>query len=441
MELLFAAVGLSLGIVSTMIAGRFIFMRLEKQKQTLENLLIEKETLLTNCKANIQEQEIALVRSLEKQNQLQRIEDQHRKISEEYQDLQVIYEKLKTEYQHFRQTKEELSEDFKQLTSELYEKRTKEFQQSNTQHLEQFLKPFKEQIKSFEEKVHGESKERAVLNQELKNLQNLNLQMRQDAINLTNALKGGNKTQGNWGEVVLERILEESGLSKGREYEIQASLKDETGKRYQPDVIVHLPDKKDIIIDSKVSLIAYERYISSEDKIEKDQAIIEHLRSINSHIDELSKKSYEDLVGVNSLDFVLIFMPVEGAFLSALEYDSSFFSKAFEKNIMVVSPSTLLVTLRTIENIWRYEHQNQNALQIAEKAGGLYDKFVGFIVDIEKIGKDLGRANESYDSALSKLSQGKGNLVSRVEGLKKLGVKTKKELSAAIEKEALGYDT
>ncbi|MDH5464583.1 MAG: DNA recombination protein RmuC, partial [Thiovulaceae bacterium] len=246
MELLFAAVGLSLGIVSTMIAGRFIFMRLEKQKQTLENLLIEKETLLTNCKANIQEQEIALVRSLEKQNQLQRIEDQHRKISEEYQDLQVIYEKLKTEYQHFRQTKEELSEDFKQLTSELYEKRTKEFQQSNTQHLEQFLKPFKEQIKSFEEKVHGESKERAVLNQELKNLQNLNLQMRQDAINLTNALKGGNKTQGNWGEVVLERILEESGLSKGREYEIQASLKDETGKRYQPDVIVHLPDKKDI---------------------------------------------------------------------------------------------------------------------------------------------------------------------------------------------------
>ncbi len=392
----------------------------------------------------------------------ERVQESLRKLAvleekeQQFYDLQRRFEQLRTEHEmsqkHHEEkvamllsTKEQIEKDFKQITAELYESKSATFQKNNQQHLETLLKPFKEQIQGFEKRIEEsfkvEEKERAGLSRELAMLQKLNEQMRQDAVNLTHALKGDNKAQGNWGEIVLERLLEESGLKKGREYEIQAALKNEEGRRYQPDVVVHLPDKKDIIIDSKVSLIAYERFISAENETQKEQALSEHIRSIHAHIEGLSKKSYEDLVGVNSLDFVLLFMPIEGAFLSALEYDSSFYAKAFEKNIMVVSPSTLLVTLRTIENIWRYEHQNQNAMAIAEKAGLLYDKFVGFVNDMEKIGHHIQKTEESYEAAFAKLTKGRGDLVSRVEGLKELGVKAKKEFSQKVKKEALGQES
>ena len=365
-------------------------------------------------------------------------------LAKKSEQLSLNKEHAKERIKELESIEEKMAKEFKAITQELYEKKALDFQKNHTATLETILKPFKEQIADFEKKVGEtyiqEAKERAVLGGELQKLRQLNMKMQEDAINLTKALKGENKTQGNWGELVLERILEESGLRKGTEYEVQSALKDSEGRRYQPDVLVHLPDRKDIIIDSKVSLVAYERYMSAEDEQERQLALKAHLQSIQKHIDELSAKSYEDLIGVNSLDFVLLFLPIEGAFLLALEHDGSFFAKAFERNIMVVSPSTLLVTLRTIENIWRYEHQSQNALLIAQKAGDLYDKFHGFVSDMEKIGNSIRKSEEQYQSAFAKLATGRGNLITRVETLKELGVKAKKELDAIpAAKEALSY--
>ncbi|MBD3799708.1 MAG: DNA recombination protein RmuC [Epsilonproteobacteria bacterium] len=248
----------------------------------------------------------------------------------------------------------------------------------------------------------------------------------------TKGLDGENKTQGNWGEIVLERILEESGLRKGHEYEIQSTLSDEDGKKFRPDVIVHLPQNKDIIIDSKVSLVAYDAFIRAETDEERSHTIKQHLLSIHSHIKGLSGKRYEQLNGVRTLDFVLLFMPIEGAFLLALEHDNSFFKSAYEQNIVVVSPSTLLVTLRTIEHIWRSEYQERNAKAIAESAEALYEKLVTFVEDMEKIGEQIGRTQKSYDAAMNKLCIGKGNLIRRVESMRKLGLKPKKLLPSSL---------
>ncbi len=329
-------------------------------------------------------------------------------------------------------TKKRLEEDFAAITTKLYEERSRAFVVDNEKSLQQLLTPFKEQITKFEQQVSQaytiEGKERAVLKNELENLQKLNQQLRSDAINLTQALRGDSKAQGNWGEVILERVLEESGLRKGHEYEVQTSLQNSEGKRYQPDVIVHLPNRRDIVIDSKVSLVAYERAIASEDATQKALATKEHLASIKVHIDGLSAKRYETLLGVESLDFVLMFMPIEGAFMLALEADGTIFTKAFAQNIMIVSPSTLLVTLRTIEHMWSNAYQNRNALEIAEKAGNLYDKFVAFVEELEKLGTNIERTQNSYTEAMKKLKTGSGDIMGRIEGLRKLGVKGKKEL-------------
>ena len=263
-------------------------------------------------------------------------------------------------------------------------------------------------------------------------LKSLNERLSQDAINLTQALKGENKTQGNWGEIVLERILEESGLREGHEYEIQNTLSDEDGRKFRPDVIVHLPQNKDIIIDSKVSLVAYDAFIRAENEEERASALKQHLLSIHTHIKGLSSKRYEQLNGVRTLDFVLLFMPIEGAFLLALEQDNTFFKMAYEQNIVVVSPSTLLVTLRTIEHIWRSEYQDQNAKAIAGAAEALYEKLVAFVEDMEKIGEHIGRTQKSFDGAMNKLATGKGNLIRRAESMRKLGLKPKKALPSSL---------
>ncbi len=330
------------------------------------------------------------------------------------------------------EAKEILKQQFSHLANEIFESKAKRFEEGSQERLQLLLKPFREQISSFskqtEERFVTENSERAVLRKELSQLRELNEQITQDAKNLTNALKGENKTQGNWGEIVLERILEESGLREGMEYETQGSFKGEEGNTLRPDVIIHLPQEKDIVIDSKVSLVAYERFMSAESPEEKESALKQHLASINAHIKGLSEKKYEKLEGVHTLDFILLFMPIEGAFLLALEQDGTFFSRAYEKNIMIVSPSTLLVTLRTIEHIWRTERQEQNAQEIARQAEALYDKFVAFVEDLNKIGDQIGKTQESYDKALNKLSTGKGNLLRRVESMKKLGLKPKKSL-------------
>lgn len=327
------------------------------------------------------------------------------------------------------ESKQQMKIEFENLANKLFD----ENQKKSNVNLTQVLTSFKDQLDLFGKRVNEiyneETIQRTTLLTEIKNLKDLNNQISTDAINLTKALKGQNKTQGDWGEMILSSILEQTGLREGKEYTVQGSFNDEDGRRLKPDVIVHLPSKKDIIIDSKVSLSAYLAYCKTEDKTHKENACKDLIKSINGHIKGLSSKKYEALEGVSTLDFVLLFIPIEGAFILATSNDDSLFKMAFEHNIMLVSPSTLYVTLRTIENIWRNEHQNENAQLISKKAADLYDKFAGFVSDIEDIGVNLNRTQKSYDSAMNKLSTGNANLIKRAEEFIDLGVKPKKSIT------------
>ncbi|MDD5359941.1 MAG: DNA recombination protein RmuC [Sulfurovaceae bacterium] len=388
-------------------------------KQLQENLTREQDNIFSTDKM-LQEQEKAYY-SLEKEFVIlqTKFEDDKRAFEEKIKLLDETKSQMKTEFAH--------------LASQIFEQKSKTFDETHKQGIDTLLKPFRDQIEAFSKQsrdmfVH-DVKERQSIKDELVNLKTLNERLSQDALNLTQALKGENKTQGNWGEIVLERVLEESGLREGHEYVIQNTLKGENEKVYRPDVIVNLPHKKHIVIDSKVSLVAYDNFIKAENEIDKASALKAHIASINAHVKGLSQKKYEELGGLKSLDFVLLFMPIEGAFLLALESDNGFFKNAYEQNIIIVSPSTLLVTLRTIEHIWRREYQEQNAISIAKSAEALYDKFALFVEDMERIGKNIQTTQTSYESAMNKLSSGKGNLINRVEGMRKLGLKPKKLLS------------
>jgi DNA recombination protein RmuC len=343
-------------------------------------------------------------------------------------EVEASNEKLKL----LKNAKDELSLEFKNLANQIFEEKAKKFSSSNKEQLELLLKPFREQVTNFSkqarEQFEVEIKDRHLLKDELSRLKEMNAQLASEAINLTKALKGENKTQGNWGELVLEKILEQSGLRKGVEYELQATFKNEENKLYRPDVIIHMPGDRDIVIDSKVSLTAYERFMSSEEESEKKQALKEHIVSISTHIKELSDKSYEKLEGVRSLDFVLLFMPIEGAFLLALESDGEFFKRAYDQNILVVSPSTLLVTLRTIEHIWRTQRQEEHAQKIAAEAEAMYDKLVLFLDEMKNIGNQIQKTHDSYEKAMNRLSSGRGNVIKRAQNIVELGIKTKKEL-------------
>lgn len=326
------------------------------------------------------------------------------------------------------ESKEKMKLEFESLATKVFE----QSQKKSNLTLNQLLTPFKEQLDSFGKRVNDiyneETKQRSSLLTEIKNLKELNQQISTDAVNLTKALKGDNKTQGDWGEMILSSILEQTGLREGKEYSTQGSFTDEHGKRLRPDVIVHLPSNKDIIIDSKVSLKSYIDYTNSEDEGKKVLAKKELVKSITTHIKGLSSKKYEEIEGVRTLDFVLLFIPIEGAFLLASTEEENLFKLAFEHNIMLVSPSTLFVTLRTIENIWRNEQQHENALLIAKKAGYLYDKFALFVKDLDEVGTHINRTQKSYDSAMKKLSTGNGNLLKRSQEFIDLGVKPKKQI-------------
>ena len=355
-------------------------------------------------------------------------------------ELQEQAKSADEKLQVLNDAKKELQTQFENLANKIFESKTKSFAEQSRANLDTILIPFKEKIIEFEKQVSeaytNEGKERHSLIKEVQRLQELNQKLGEDAENLTRALKGDTKAQGTWGEIILERILEESGLRKGIEYDSQGGFRDTAGKLLKPDVIVHLPEGKDIVIDSKVSLIAYEKYVRAEDDGDRDKALREHMISINTHLKGLEAKKYDELPGVKSLDFVLMFVPVESAFMLAIEKDNEIFRKAFDQSIMIVSPSTLLVTLRTIQNIWRYEHQNKNALEIADRAGALYDKFVGFITDLERVGDQIESTRKAYDGAHNKLVSGKGNLVSRAQSLIDLGVKSRKQLPANVIQEA-----
>lgn len=329
-----------------------------------------------------------------------------------------------------------MTAEFKNLANEILEQKSKSFTESNKQNIENILKPLSEKIQGFEKKVDDtydkESKQRFSLEQQIRQLQEANVQISQEALNLTNALKGESKTQGVWGEFILERVLEKSGLKKGSEYEVQVSLKDEDGKLKQPDIIVRLPENKDLIIDSKVSLSAYEKYSSEDDDKQRQLYLKQHLTSIRNHIKGLSDKNYQNLDAVRNLDFVMMFLPIEAAFTLAVQHDEKLFIDAFEKNIIIVCPSTLLATLRTIQNIWRYEQQNNNAMEIAKSAGKLYDKFVLFLQSLDDLGASLDKAQRSFDTAYNRLQTGNGNLVNSVQKLQELGARTSKKIPAKL---------
>ncbi|MDV6253214.1 DNA recombination protein RmuC [Vibrio sp. EA2] len=338
--------------------------------------------------------------------------------------------------QILEQAEVRLKQQFEHLANQLFEEKTAKVDLQNRQSLEGLLSPLREQLDGFKKQVNDsfsqEAKERHTLVHELKNLQRLNEQMTREAVNLTQALKGDNKQQGNWGEVVLARVLAESGLREGHEYQTQVNLQNEAGKRYQPDVIVHLPQNKQVVVDSKMALVAYERYFNAETDAQRDHALNAHLVALRAHIKGLSMKDYHKLKGIHSLDYVLMFIPVEPAFQVAIQADPSLIKDAMEQNIILVSPTTLLVALRTIDNLWRNERQNENAKLIAQRATKLYDKLRLFVDDMEGLGGALDKANQTYQGAMNKLATGRGNAIRQAEGFKQLGVEIKRPISSDI---------
>lgn len=331
-----------------------------------------------------------------------------------------------------KDAREQLNAEFSLLANKIFDEKQQRFSEQSQQTLASSVNPLREQIEAFRKKVEDvydkENTERSRLAGQIAELQKQTRQIGEDAINLTNALKGDNKAQGNWGEVILERLLEQSGLQRGREYEVQVALQDEGGRRRNPDVIIRLPEGKDVIIDSKVSLLHYEQYSSASNEDARQQSLRLHLASIRTHVQQLSGKSYDKLAGVRSLDFVFLFIPVEAAFMAALQADQQLFQDAYARHIILVSPTTLLASLRTVENIWRHEKQNQNAEEIARQAGGLYDQFALLIEAFEDIGKQIDKASDAYKLTHKRLTSGRGNLIRRVESLRLLGAKTKKQL-------------
>ncbi|HHP5407374.1 TPA: DNA recombination protein RmuC [Aeromonas veronii] len=343
-----------------------------------------------------------------------------------------------------QEAEQRLSQQFENLANRIFEQNSGNFRELNQNSLDLLLTPLKEQLEGFRRQVgetHAqETAQRHSLKFELERLAELNARMTEEAAALTRALKGDSKQQGNWGEVVLARILSECGLREGHEYHTQVNIEVEKGKRYQPDVIVHLPQEKDIIIDAKVSLTAYERWYNADDELEKAVALKEHVASVRNHIRELGRKDYQQLPGVRTLDYVLMFVAVEPAFLTAMEADPSLVRYGLDNNILLVSPTNLMVALRTIENLWRYERQNQNARQIAERAGRLYEKLRLFVEEMQQMGGSLHKAQESYDKAMGRLVNGRGNLIAQVERFRELGVEVTKSLPEPLVERALERD-
>ena len=341
-------------------------------------------------------------------------------------------------------SEQRLSEQFENLANRIFEQSNRRVDEQNRQSLGSLLMPLREQLDGFRRQVQDsfgqEARERHTLAHEIRNLQQLNAQMAQEAVNLTRALKGDNKTQGNWGEVVLTRVLEASGLRHGYEYETQVSIETDARARMQPDVIVRLPQGKDVVIDAKMTLVAYERYFNAEEDYTRETALQEHLASVRNHIRLLGRKDYQQLPGLRSLDYVLMFIPVEPAFLLALDRQPELINEALKNNIMLVSPTTLLVALRTIANLWRYEHQSRNAQQIADRASRLYDKMRLFVDDMSSIGQGLDKAQDNYRQAMKKLTSGRGNLLAQAEAFRGLGVEVKREINPDLVEQATAQD-
>ncbi len=356
-------------------------------------------------------------------------------------DLNHLKERLVEQKQDLEKLQDQFRLEFKNLANEILEEKSKKFTEQNREKLDQLLKPLGQKITEFQQRVEETHREdikgRSALDQHLKMLQEMNQKMSDEAKNLTKALKGDTKQQGNWGEVILQRILEKSGLRKGFEYTTQESSTTEDGRRLQPDVIVSLPDEKKLVVDSKVSLTAYERYSSADEEEEAQKMLKLHVASLRTHVKGLSAKNYEQIHGFKSPDFVLMFIPIEPAFSLAMQNDPELYNEAFERNIIIVSPTTLLATLATIENVWKQEYQNRNAMEIAKRGGLLYDKFVGFVDNLKDVGKRIRQTEQAYNAAMNQLSEGAGNLVGQAEKLRELGANASKKLSSDLANPAL----
>ncbi|KQO33017.1 DNA polymerase V [Flavobacterium sp. Leaf82] len=357
-------------------------------------------------------------------------------LSKKEVDFENLWERHKEQKAEVTELQEKFTKEFENLANKILEEKSAKFTEQNSVNMKNILLPLQDKIQGFEQKVEQTHKEsidyHAALRQQIVGLSEMNAQMSKETLNLTKALKGDNKMQGNWGELVLERVLEKSGLEKGREYEVQQSFTNSEGNRVFPDVVINLPDGKKMIVDSKVSLVAYEKWINEESEILKIDYLKEHVNSIKRHVEQLGNKNYHDLYQIESPDFVLLFIPIEPAFAIALNEDSALYNKAFDRNIVIVTPSTLLATLRTIDSMWANQKQQENAFEIARQAGALYDKFEGFVGDLVRIGNKIKDTKTEYESAMSKLVDGRGNLISSVEKLKKMGAKAKKSLPENI---------
>lgn len=419
--------------IGAFVGLKFAQLKSKSERSTLEERQLQLNNSIFDLKQNIEKIEIER-EDIRREKEFLNTELSRR--NTELENMQVQNQKRDEE---LAKQQEQLRKDFELMATKILDEKSEKFTLQNKENIKSILEPLDKKIQIFEKKVEDTQlnsvKMHSALEEQLKGLKDLNQQMAQEATNLTKALKGDSKMQGNWGELVLERVLEKSGLEKDREYFVQQNFTREDGSRVMPDVVLHLPDSKKMIIDSKVSLVDYERMVNADDE-ERAVYLKSHVNSIKKHVDQLSAKNYQDLYDIESPDFVLMFIPIEPAFAVAINEDNSLYNKAFEQNIVIVTPSTLLATLRTIDTMWNNEKQQQNAIEIAKQAGALYDKFEGLVTDLTGVGKKIDSAKNDYSSAMNKLVEGKGNLISRVEKIKKMGAKAKKSLPESIIKRA-----
>ncbi|HIF9154936.1 TPA: DNA recombination protein RmuC [Photobacterium damselae] len=429
--------------------------QLQQSNEELDEMDVERDRLT----AELRQMHGRLAAAVEKMRYFEALKTEKQYVAEQLENARAANANLEADLReqyarHFEEQKaaeekikllenaeERLRIQFESLANRLFEQKSRSVDEQNRISLEGLLMPLKEQLEGFKKQVNDsfsyEARERHTLIHQINSLKQLNEQMAKEAVNLTQALKGDNKAQGNWGEVILARVLSESGLREGHEYQTQVSLENDEGKRYQPDVVVRLPENKDVVIDAKMSLVAYERFYHAELTAERELALSEHVASVRGHMRGLSRKDYHQLHGVRSLDYVLMFIPVEPAFQAAIEADPALIRDAMDLNIMLVSPTTLLVALRTINNLWRNERQNQNAKEIAERASRLYDKLRLFVTDMEAMGASLEKANQSYQGAMNKLVSGRGNVLRQAESFKQLGVEVKRDINPQLTERAM----
>ena len=436
--IIYLLIAILFGVIGLFIGKLLTKLNSEKEKATLE----ERSSLLLQSKETADNNIIELQRELKSiQQEKEQLSNVNTRQDSDLKNLQLKLEENKGEVEKLQ---EKFTKEFENLANKILDEKSSKFTEQNKVNMSTILNPLQEKIKVFEDKVDKTHKEsidyHAALRQQIIGLKELNIQMSKETINLTKALKGDSKTQGNWGELVLERVLEKSGLEKDREYFVQQSFTNDEGKRVLPDVVIHLPDNKKMIVDSKVSLTAYEQFVNADDAILKERFLKEHIASLSRHVAQLSEKKYEDIYKIESPDFVLLFIPIEPAFAVAINTDNSLYNKAFEKNIVIVTPSTLLATLRTIDTMWNNEKQQKNAIEIARQAGALYDKFHGLLADLIGVGKKIDASKTDYNLAMNKLVEGKGNLITSVEKLKKMGAKAKKSLPENIIERAKNED-